>query len=87
MSIVGRSLFSGGPPPCAVVPFGKRRVEQGSLRYTPEHCNLKMAVSLCFGVEKATCFKWLQDGDLLRSHEANLRKSFDMFWLPPSKGR
>ena len=26
-----------------------------------------MVVSLYFGVEKATCFKWLQNGDLLRS--------------------
>ena len=28
---------------------------------------LYMVVSLYFGVEKATCFKWLQNGDLLRS--------------------
>ena len=28
---------------------------------------LSMVVPLYFGVEKATCFKWLQNGDLLRS--------------------
>ena len=33
------------------------------------HLNLalQMVVSLHFGVEKTTCFKWLQNGDLLRS--------------------
>ena len=29
---------------------------EGSLHYTPEHCNLYMVLSLYFGVEKTTCF-------------------------------
>ena len=38
------------------------------MHYTPiEPCNLYMVASLYFGVEKATCFKWLQSEFLLRS--------------------
>ena len=31
------------------------------MHYTPAHCNLSMVVSFYIGVEKATCFKWLQN--------------------------
>ena len=37
-------------------------------RDTPEHCLVHGGIPLFF-VEKATCFKWLQNGDLLRSFE------------------
>ena len=40
---------------------------QGSLHYTPEHCLVNGGFNLYFGVEKATCFKWLQNEFLLRS--------------------
>ena len=42
-----------------------RLVQQGSL-HTPEQCNLYMVVSPYFGVEQATCFKWLQTEFLFR---------------------
>ena len=47
-------------------------ITQGSLHYTPKHCLVNGGKPLYFGVEKATCFKWLQNGDLLRAPPPNL---------------
>ena len=36
------------------------------MHHTPKHCLVNGGFQLYFGA-KATCFKWLQNGDLLRS--------------------
>ena len=40
-------------------------IKQGSLHYTPEHCLVHGGFPLFWW--KKPCFKWLQNGDLLRS--------------------
>ena len=79
------------PSSCAYVILFWRSVRhefglhQGSLHYTPKPC--KWWCPFIF-VEKAPCFKWLQNGDLLRSpvHFSKFTKSSKLT-LPSSSFR